>query len=242
MARLFASGNTIALPTGFTVPTDWTFSAWASCDLSQAYAPIIGIGVGANVGKIYIKSNGKTAFYAGGSVWDGTGSATIAANTFVNVTVTVSVGSGTATGYVNGVSDASGAGAASIGANASGGGYGSDFGVHFYVGSIAHGAMWNVVLTLPEIISLAYGAFVSSIRPQSLMFWHPLDGYIHPVFDKSGRGVFGTLSGTTLTAGPPLLSSAPILSPLPSPQNVMAAMAVILPPPPQFVLMPQIVM
>jgi len=107
-------------------------------------------------------------------------------------------------------------------------------------GSIAEVVLYNVALTPTEIIALASGARPSSIRPQSIFRWYPLDGYQHPALDRSIWKSHGVLTGTSFTPGPPLLNPAPILLPLPNPTVVMPPMP--MPPPPQFILMPQIVM
>jgi hypothetical protein len=110
----------------------------------------------------------------------------------------------------------------------------------FAAGQMADFAIWNGSLTQTEAIALAYGfARPNTIRPglpRALKTWLPLDGYGHPALDRSIYGNNGVLTGTSFAVGPPLVSAAPIFPGVPT-----GALATP-PPPPVFVLMPQIVM
>jgi hypothetical protein len=222
-------------------PNVLTFSCWVNCNLVSAYSTTIAIGYATvNVFKYYIKSNGKTAGYAqsSGNVWDGSGSATIAANTWAHALVYLTVG-GSASSFINGVSDIAGAsGSAIISLNANSV-FGDDASSHWFGGSMADPALWNAILSQAEITALALGTRPSKIRRQALVDYWPFDGYDHPALDRvTGQG--GTLTSVSLVTGPPLLNPVPILPSLPDIDTVMQAMQG--PPPPPFILMPQIVM
>ena len=148
----------------------------------------------------------------------------------------------TAKVFLNGIQDGSAAASNSlaaagdtlayIGCASAGGGAASQF-IH---GSMADLAIWSAVLSPVEIASLAAGVRPSSVRPGSLVAWWPLDGYQAPAIDLSRGKSLGTLSGSILAIGPPQFSAAPIFPGIAMPQSFKTP-----PPPPVFVLMPQIV-
>ena len=78
-----------------------------------------------------------------------------------------------------------------------------------YSGSIAHCAAWNVALSTAEIAALAAGVLPGLIRPQNLIGWWPLDGLQSPEPDLSGNANNGTLTGTALAPGPPVMQFTP---------------------------------
>jgi hypothetical protein len=95
-------------------------------------------------------------------------------------------------------------------------------------------AFWSVVLSATEALGLARGIRPNLIRPASLIGWWPLDGLQSPEPDLSGAANNGTLTSTSLAFGPPFAPFTPRWQQLPSPFPAG-------PPPPTFVLMPQIV-
>ena len=77
-------------------------------------------------------------------------------------------------------------------------------------GSIAHMAMWNVVLTAGEISGLSRGQLPYMVRPKSLVAYWPLDGLSSPEPDLSGNQFNGTINGTvTAGNGPPVAMFTP---------------------------------
>ena len=110
----------------------------------------------------------------------------------------------------------------------------------FGAGSMADFVFYNALLSPAEAQALAMGRRPNQVRPLSLKYWWTLDGYGHPALDRGFTHSNGVLTGTSFAPGPPLINPAPIIVSLPDPTNVMPAMPS--PPPPQFVLMPQIVM
>jgi hypothetical protein len=95
----------------------------------------------------------------------------------------------------------------------------------FLDGSLADAAVWNAKLTAGEIASLANGARPHKIRPASLIrFWDV--GLNSPEPDLSGNVKNGTVTGTSIVAGPPINMFTPRW-----PQFMPAAAAATLPPP-----------
>jgi hypothetical protein len=115
-----------------------------------------------------------------------------------------------------------------LGARGQSGGYDSRLN-----GRIADAALWSVPLTAAEIASLAKGARPWQVRPSSLQGFWPLDGLTSPEPDLSGLKNNGTLTGTSLAFGPPFMAFTP--------RWPMGGIFPF-PPPPVFVLMPQIIM
>jgi hypothetical protein len=76
-------------------------------------------------------------------------------------------------------------------------------------GSVADVAIWQAALTATEAAALARGARPNTIRPASLTFWVPLDGYASPEPDLSKNANNVTLTGTTLAFGPPFAPFTP---------------------------------
>ena len=70
---------------------------------------------------------------------------------------------------------------------------------------------WNVVnLTRREkLLHLPTGARPNTIRPTALQGWWPLDGLKSPEPDLSGKATNGTLTGTSLAPGPPVMQFTP---------------------------------
>ena len=85
-----------------------------------------------------------------------------------------------------------------IGARINAGSYGGNA-----AGEIADVGIWSVALAVSEIASLARGARPTSIRPESLVFYNPLDD--RWTYDRA-RGIFLTDVGPTGAAeDPPFL-------------------------------------
>lgn len=76
-------------------------------------------------------------------------------------------------------------------------------------GSLADIASWNIVLSAGEFAALAQGARPGKIRRANLNGWWPLDGLQSPEPDYSGNIFNGTLTGTALAAGPPVMQFTP---------------------------------
>lgn len=134
------------------------------------------------------------------------GGTTLSLNTWSHIAATDAVGAQLT--YTNGSQTgtaAVGAFTAPTGANFTIGGN-----THSMVGNVADVAAWTVVLTPREIFALSRGARPYQIRPGSLVGWWPLDGYGHAALDRSGYANNGTVTGTALVSGPPLVSAIPI--------------------------------
>jgi hypothetical protein len=76
-------------------------------------------------------------------------------------------------------------------------------------GDIADAAIWNVALTVSEMAALAQGARPNTIRTLSLVGWWPFDGLQSLEPDLSGFANNGTLTGTSLASGPPIMQFTP---------------------------------
>lgn len=211
MARSFnGTSDKVAFTSG-SPPTAATFSAWIRSTLVSTYGPVVDLFT-TNDTKYYVKSNGTSAFYVGGSgTYDGSGAATFSANVWYNIVFTWGNLSAAApfNTYVNSVLDFNGTAnlASTTGTTAL---YGNDAaGAHFFGGSLADPTFWNVVLSTAEILALSKGVRPSKIRPNNLVFWHPLDGLQSPEPDFSGNAHNGTLTGTALASGPPIMMLTP---------------------------------
>jgi hypothetical protein len=79
----------------------------------------------------------------------------------------------------------------------------------FFNGNIADAAVWNTALSDGEVAALAKGARPYSVRPGSLVGYWPLDGLQSPEPDLSGKANNGTLTGTALVSGPPVMQFTP---------------------------------
>lgn len=77
------------------------------------------------------------------------------------------------------------------------------------VGTMADFALWSVILTAAELTALNQGARPGQIRPAGLQIWYPLDGLQSPEPDFSGNAHNGTLNGTSLASGPPVMMLTP---------------------------------
>lgn len=133
---------------------------------------------------------------------------TVSANVWTHFCVTFSTG-GNAVLFLNGVSqDTVSAGSGTI-APASSVAFGSDGTDSFYPGRLADGGIWTATLSGGEILALGNGARPGSIRQQNLVGWWPLDGLNSPEPDLSGKANNGTLTGTALAAGPPVMMLTP---------------------------------
>jgi hypothetical protein len=215
MARSF-NGSSDVIQTSAISFTDanLTASAWVKVSaFPAAYSLVIsGFNSGATgaVFAIYVKSSGKLAMYYNNSSssYDGTGTNTLSLNTWYHL-LFLGTSSTFISGYVNGSFDANGntnypsinCGSILAGASGSAGQY--------LNGSIADFAVWKTVLSTSEILALANGARPGSIRSGLLELWWPFDGIQSPEPDFSGLARNGTLTGTTLAFGPPVMMFTP---------------------------------
>jgi hypothetical protein len=240
MARSFNGTSDFIKYGTLPLPASMTLAVWTRWTGASAYGTALWLGASGNTNaSIYVKSTGKLAVYynSGSSSYDGTGTNTLVSGTWYHLAATFPSGV-LPNGYVNGALD--GTGNANFTSNAQGlTQSGNDLGTNWFGGSLADAAVWNVALAQAELTALANGVRPYQIRPQSLIGFWPLDGYGHPALDRSRGKNNGVLTGTAFATGPPLLNPAPIILPLPDPSFVMPAMPS--PPPPQFILMPQIV-
>ena len=109
----------------------------------------------------------------------------------------------TYTAYIDGVAySVTGSGSPSGTANFY---IGEDGGGDFLNGACADVAVWNITLSPTQISSLASGERANTIGANANLggYW-PILGQ-SPEPDKSGNGYNGTLTGTTVVAGPPSL-------------------------------------
>jgi hypothetical protein len=228
MARSFSSsGDKITYTLGtLSATTTFSLSVWLNpTNFANDYAIITVISTSTGIA---IRNSGKIAVYFSSTIDPGT----IALNAGVwnHVCVTSNVGTGNYRLYVNGTLDT----ATTVGAVAQGtwqiGGTLAGWGP-MYVGSTADLAWFNTNLTAAEVTALAKGARPNTFR--SLLQWFPLGGMgstTEP--DLSGNANNGTVTGTSPAFGPPIMQFTPRW-----PQFVFSAA----PPPPVFILMPQIV-
>jgi hypothetical protein len=212
MARSF-NGSSDFITLGITQTTAFarpiSFSCWALLNSGAGSFPLI-IGFtaggsftffGINIGS----SSGLNVFYSG--VDQTNNGSAFSTNVWHNcvftddgATVTVyqdgsSVGTGGSIGTITNSANVV------IGNNAQGN--------SFWKGSIADAAFWNVVLTAAEIRALSNGARPFTIRPGNFNGYWPFDGLQSPEPDLSGKANNGTLTGTALAAGPPVMMFTP---------------------------------
>lgn len=245
MARLF-NGTTdkisIAAAAGVNPASSYTISCW--------FYPVVVQGAG-TYGTVYGQANasGNSNYFIGLSGVTGgklgwytenstaivdPGLATLTAGNWYNLVLTFNPSSspGFFT-FVNGVSDGTGnTGVVSAwGTNVTSFGYTDKAGVAslFNNQRLEDWAIWNVVLTAREIAALAAGARPGKIRPLALGAWLPFDGLQSPEPDLSGNKNNGTLTGTALAFGAPVMMFTPrspfLLPAAPAVQAVLMAQA-----------------
>ena len=225
MARSF-NGTTdkIDCGTGVTAPTPAvSISAWVyMTSLTPAYSSVYGRVNSADfhsVHQILVKSTGHIGYFvavvgvASFLVDPGTNAISTGSWHHVALTCNPSLG-GPLTGFLDGLSDGTQSRAAdtigtSFGTNHTCIGFDDSAAGRNLGGRIADAAMWNVVLTAAEIKALAVGARPNMIRPANLLHWLPLDGLQSPEPDLSGFANNGTLTGTTIAPGPPIMPFTP---------------------------------
>ena len=220
MARSFnGSSDRITAAGGPTVGPPITLSAWVYKTSQSGQNDIFDFGVN-STGLSYRFATGFTTdqiFTADDRGSSGTNEVSLnSGNTFSLNTWAhgcgVFLGASGLVTYCNGVKSSSGAAGNggtrqgfSVGAlNVAGGGT-----FNFFPGLIADCAAWNVQLTDAEVAALAMGVRPYNIRPASLIGYFPLDGFQSPEPDLSGNANNGTLTGTALAAGPPLMMFTP---------------------------------
>jgi hypothetical protein len=80
----------------------------------------------------------------------------------------------------------------------------------YHNGLIAEFGCWNVVLSDAEVAALGAGALPSTVRPNALVGYWPLNGLVSPEPDLSGQAHNMTLHNTPLlAAGPPVALFTP---------------------------------
>lgn len=79
----------------------------------------------------------------------------------------------------------------------------------FWTGNMAEVAVWNTALNTANITSLVNGVRPFRVNSANLVDWWPLDGLASPEPDLSGKGNNGTLTGTALAPGPPIMLFTP---------------------------------
>jgi hypothetical protein len=104
-------------------------------------------------------------------------------------------------------------------------------------GSVAECGYWTTTLTAQEALALGRGARCKDIRPGNLTRYYPCDGKVLPEPDLSGNHDNAAIvtNSPALASGPPMMQFTPRW-----PMGSILPMT--FPPPPAFVLMPQIVM
>lgn len=209
MARLF-NGSTDHITTSSvatSATTNLTCAQWIYPNAGHPDNDTIANGVAASNGfRIYL-ANLVLHIVASG-VSDVTTTGTFTAATWGHAAFSLD-GSQNLNAYFNGANVKTGVtlgvragtGQTTIGAN--------DSGPNTLDGRVADTAIWSTVLTASEIGALAKGARPNSIRPSSLVAWWPLDGLSSPEPDLSGKKLNGTVTGTSLAAGPPVTLFAP---------------------------------
>jgi hypothetical protein len=237
MAVKLASGDQIFnSTTSYNINQSCTLAAWFYCTaLSPSAYGSINV-VGNRVG-FWIKNTvapAKIAWYAGSASPNflDPGPTTVSLNTWTHLAMTHD--GANAQGYINGVADGSSFPVSSgVISNPFMGGA-----TDVFVGSIADFVRWNVALTVLEIKALAAGVRPNRIRQNALRFnaanppyWWPCDYFSNPMPDITGNGINGdSINGSPTSGfGPPF---APFNQPRWQRQWI---------PPPDFVLMPQIV-
>jgi hypothetical protein len=209
MARgLNGTSDRIDTPSIGVNPNNLSLSIWVYVgSLAAAYAGIIVGGAGQNL--VYIKSSGAFAVYAfaASGNFDPIAGSTIATGTWHNIVL--SGGNAIACNfYLDGVPFSIGAGSPGVLGTFT---LGDDPGTagRFLNGRLADFAAWSAALTAAEAAALARGARPGTIRPSSLLAWLPFDGLQSPEPDLSGNANNGTLTGTALASGPPVMMFTP---------------------------------
>lgn len=196
----------------------WTISAWVFWTVNSVYQSIANYGHGTNGSTDFRNydlalnnsNQARIYFTSGSATYHGIeGGTTLSANTWYHLSATYD--GSTLLLYVNGVQEASplstSATPDSTGGNLNigclytdtGGATNEPFG-----GNIADVALWNVALTVNELLSLAKGTRPWKIRKSSLKGVWPLFGLQSPEPDYSGNINSGALTGTGAANGPPI--------------------------------------
>jgi hypothetical protein len=152
------------------------------------------------------------AYYIGAapSIHVDPGSASLSLSTWYHTAATWD--GATLTTYVNGALDGTASGSGSLGGNA---GHSTAIGWdeatpgRNFNGSIGECCIWSVALSASEVLALAKGARPFNVRPLSILGGWSLDGLASPEPDFSGNKNNGTLTGTALAFGPPLMQFTP---------------------------------
>jgi len=235
MARSFITA-TDQMNVTFSPTSALTVSWWVFSSTLPSPATLAALSWDNAAQAIYLSgSSYPLKVFAAGGTPGGSTAAIINQNTWYNIiwAQTVSSGAGTYTIYLNGSSVFSDNGSL-VNGFASGSrtwnvGNIVPTGTNPLNGYMADMAVWSTVLSGTELAALANGARPSTIRPTLLLGWWPMGGYQSPEPDLSGKANNGTLVGTNLAFGPPLMQftprwpqtlAGPSLSPILSPAMV----------------------
>ncbi len=216
MARNFAGGtDKIVLPAGFDIGIltgNLTFAAWIN--VSGGAGTIRSVfregSTGAGGLSVYIWSDN---FYyinvpAGTSIGPSSFAPTIGSWAHIAFVGPLNTG-GPLTAYGNGASVGStGSSQLAVGSTPQIV-IGNDAFSQPFLGSMADMAFWNTALSAAEIAALAKGVRPYQIHSESLYFWSAIDGLQSPEPDLSGKANNGTVTGTTLAFGPPIVPFTP---------------------------------
>lgn len=223
MARSFNGSSdfiNISSVPSFSGSNPFTIQAWANLTVGAGSFPLIADGLGVQLFfGINLGAGAGFNLYVDGI--QSTNGATVTNGTWYHVLGTYN-GSNSSLIYVNGVHQGSTSGSASPSAISSVNIGKNTGGNSFWKGGLADFAIWTAVLTQTEITALSSGVRPYNIRKSLLNTWLPLDGLQSPEIDYSGNASNGTLTGTSLSGGPPLAMLSPrsqrtaIITPLPS--------------------------
>ncbi len=218
MARTF-NGTTDEISMGSSLilmPAALSISFWVNpTSLVPAYSNILNRMVDNTFATngdyaIYLKSNGKLAIFVNNATgrqnYDGAGTHTLTTGSWWHISFSCPT-SGNTQIYVNGVSDGGGINGGNFATTSVRPflmGFDPITAGRFFGGSIADLGVWNAALSAGEVQSLAQGYRPFQTRPKSLVGWWPFDGTSSPELDLSGNVLSGTLTGTSVSVGPPV--------------------------------------
>jgi Concanavalin A-like lectin/glucanases superfamily len=205
LARSFNGTSDYITNAGYTIPSggNISFAAWVNPSAFPQIGSIFGC-VNAAGYEFRVDTNGTLELLKQDIASVGTSTGTISTNTWTQVVATYD-GTNLAF-YINGSASGTASNTQTIG-----GAVGYNVGVgrpsdaEFFDGAIADAAVWSVILSDTEISNLASGQRANKIGENAnfLIYW-PILGQ-SPEPDQSGGGNNGTLNGTTVVPGPPLL-------------------------------------
>jgi len=95
-------------------------------------------------------------------------------------------------------------------------GYDVGFG-EYWLGSLAHVAVWNAALGLGEINALARGVLPPEVRQQSLHLYYPLSGNSSPEKNEISSKYAAAVTGTRMSDGPSVMAKSQRIAYFPAP-------------------------